>query len=601
MRILREMTFAELTRELAPTPAGYLKAARAIEAGGVEGLRPLRVAVLSTFTAQFLAPYLVVEGARRGLAIAPWFAPWGQLEQQALDAASELYAQEPDAIVVLARLEELEPSFTGRFLRLSEGDRIAKQDGLAARLRSLVEALRKRSAAPVFLANFPPPNALAAGLADPSVAPGSQSELVQQCNAQLARVASAHPDCLVFDLARVAATHGLRAWTDPKLFALARTPFSVSAQIAIGAALARTIRAAFVPPAKVLVLDLDNTLWGGVLGEDGLGGIALGDEYPGNVFKAFQNYLLTLKDRGVLLAIATKNNEADVEELFAKHRDCVLARGDFAAARINWREKSANIRELAEELNVGLEAFAFFDDNAFEREEVRRHLPMVRVLDAPESPLGFIDAIEESGAFDRLTVSAEDRQRGDFYQHQAARAAALEASESTEDFLRSLEMVATIGDVNAATLPRVAQLLAKTNQFNLTTRRHSAGGIAAMIDRGAIALWVRLADRFGDSGLVSVGIAVEEQGNNWRIDTLLLSCRVIGRAAETLLLSELARRVAERGGCLLVGEYLPTAKNALAADFYPKHGFAPIGGGCWQLDLATQRVTPPPFIQLHST
>ena len=419
-------------------------------------------------------------------------------------------------------------------------------------------------------------------------------------NSALAALCRKHAGAYLFDVARLAVRHGLRAWADTRLFYMARIPLSVSGQIALGQGLARTIRAALFPPAKVLVLDLDNTLWGGVLGEDGLGGIALGDEHPGNIYKAFQRYLLTLKERGFLLAVATKNNLADVEEVWKQHRDCLLRREDFAAVRVNWQEKSVSLTEIAGELNVGRDSLVFFDDSAFEREEVRRRLPEVSVLDAPDSPLAFIDTIEESGLFDRLTLSAEDLRRADLYEEQAARTRVEQAAGSPQEFLRSLDLVATIGPVGADTLPRVAQLLSKTNQFNLTVRRHSAAEISAMIEAGAVALWLRLEDRFGDNGLVGAAMAVPEEAGPWRVDTFLLSCRVIGRRAETALLAALAQKVRERGGALLVGEYLPAAKNALVADFYAAHGFHEAGGGRWERDLAVEPIEAPECIRIVS-
>lgn len=587
-------TLVEIIADLAPTPASYLQAARRLDAAGVENMRPVRVAVLSTFTAEFLAPFLRVEGARCGLALAPWFAPWGQIEEQALDAASALYAQSPDAIVVLARIEEL---LHGSFLAMSADQARAQLDALRARIDALLGALRRNSSARVLLANFAPPARLAAGFADPSL-PLSETAFLQQANDTLSTACRAVPDAAVFDLARLVAEHGIDAWVDAKLFHLARLPFGVPAQIALARRLARTLRAVFVPPAKVLVLDLDNTLWGGVLGEDGVGGIKLGDEYPGNVFKAFQHYLATLASRGVLLAICSKNNAADVDEVFARHADLVLRREDFAATRINWQPKSGNLREIAAELNLGLDSFVFFDDSAFERGEVRAALPMVTVLDVPESPLGYIDCIESSGVFDRLSLSVEDRQRTALYREQSARTTAEQQAGSMEEFLQSLALVATIGFVDADTLPRVAQLLAKTNQFNLTTRRHSAADVLAMLDRGAIALWLRLADRFGDHGLVGVAIALPGEAGVWRIDSFLLSCRVIGRGVEVAFLARLAALARERGARELMGEYIFTPKNGLVADFYPQQGFAEHGAGQWCLDLTQPAVKSPPHITI---
>lgn len=585
---------AELLAHLEPTPAAYLKAARQLDASG---LRPIRAGVLSTFTAQFLAPFVQVEGARRGFALTPWFAPWGHLEEQALDPASELFAQQPDAIIVLARIEEMLPAVATSFLALSDDERHAQLATLESRLRALIEAVRRHSTARLLIANFAPPPRLAAGLADAAQI-FSEAAFIQRANDALAAVCRAVPDVAVLDYARLVAEHGTRAWVDPKLFHLARLPFGVTAQIALSKLIARTLRAAFVVPAKVLALDLDHTLWGGILGEDGLGGIKLGDEYPGNVFKAFQRYLATLAARGVLLAICSKNNEADVDEVFARHGDMILRREDFAAVRINWQPKSANLRELAAKLNLGLDSFVFFDDSPFEREEVRAALPMVTVLDVPESPLDYIECVEQSGAFDRLSLSDEDRRRTALYREQSARAVAEQQAGSMEDFLRSLGLIATIGTVDADTLPRVAQLLAKTNQFNLTVRRHSAADVQAMLERGAIALWLRLADRFGDHGLVGVAIALPGENGAWRIDSFLLSCRVIGRGVETAFLSRLATLARERGATGIVGEYLPAPKNSLVAEFFPQQGFAPAGERTWHLDLTTGELKTPPHIAL---
>lgn len=592
------MNSAELIANLSPTPAAYLKAARALEGMAEHALRPVRVAVLSTFTAEFLRPYLTVAGASRGLRIQSWFAPWGQIEQQVLDPSSELYAQQPHVIFALARIEELLPSVAGRFLAATEAEQNEAIEEVRLRFDALLQSARAHTNCPVFFSNFLPPQRPAAGLADVGLE-HSESAWVGRCNAVLGEVCRAHSDAFVFDLARVAVDHGLRCWTDPKLFHLARVPMSTTAQIATAHGLARAVRAALTPAAKVLVLDLDNTLWGGILGEAGVGGIALGDEYPGNVFKAFHHYLLTLKDRGVLLAVATKNNPADVQELWDTHPDCLLRPDDFAAIRVNWQEKSTNLREIAAELNVGVDSLVFFDDSPFERAEVKRHLPAVTVLEVPESPLGYVDAIEESGVFDRLALSREDRLRASYYQQQAARAAVQGTSSSPEEFLHSLAMVATIGAIGPETLPRVAQLLAKTNQFNLTTRRHTAAEISAILDAGGVGLWLRLQDRFGDTGLVGVALALPETSERWRIDTFLLSCRVIGRSAETLLLAELASRVADRGAKKLMGEYLPTAKNGLVAEFYARHGFVDEGSGRWLYAMGKHPLACPPFFTVR--
>lgn len=584
-----------IMENLAPTPAAYLQAARRVQAGEMSGLRALRVAVLSTVSAQLLQPFLIVQGARRGLQITPWFAPFGQLEVPVLDAQGALYAEKPDAIVILARLDELAPDFAGQFPAGGD-DAAAFLDKVSERLCGLLRSLRERTSAALFVANFAVPEHLTCGIGD-AMLESSQAGAIHRANATLAAACRSVSGAFIFDYARLVTEHGLRGWHDPRMLAMARQPWSVAAQIAIASALVRTIRAAFVAPAKCLVLDADNTLWGGVIGEEGMGGIALGDEYPGNVFKAFQKHLRTLKARGILLALASKNEEADVLAVLDEHADSVLHREDFAVMRINWQEKSANLREIATALNIGLDALVLFDDNPFEREEVRQALPEVTVLDVPDDSLRYIATLEESPAFDQLTFSVEDQQRADLYRQEQARSEASQAAASPEEFLASLGMVATIGRVGPETLPRVAQLLAKTNQFNLTTRRHTAAEISGMIANGAVALWLRLADRFGDHGLVGVAIA-RPAPEQWEIDTFLLSCRVIGRGVETALLAQLSNILKAQGGEKLLGEYFPSAKNGIVADFYPRHGFADCGGNHWQKSLSGP-VAAAPYIEVH--
>ncbi len=584
-----------IMENLAPTPAAYLQAARRVQAGEVAGLHVLRVAVLSTVSAQMLQPFLIVQGARQGLQITPWFAPFGQLEVPVLDAQGPLYAEKPDAIVIFARLEELAPDFAAEF-PAEKGEATALLDKVSDRLCALLRNLRERTAAALFVANFAAPEHLTCGVGD-AMLESSQMAAIHGVNATLAAACRSVSGAFIFDYARLVAEHGLRGWHDPRMLAMARQPWSVAAQIAIASALVRTIRAAFVAPAKCLVLDADNTLWGGVIGEEGLGGIAIGDEYPGNVFKAFQKYLRTLKARGILLALASKNEEADVLAVLDQHADSILHREDFAVMRINWQEKSVNLREIAAALNIGLDALVLFDDNPFEREEVRQALPEVTVLDVPDDSLRYIATLAESSAFDQLTFSTEDQQRANLYRQQQARDEASQTATSPEEFLASLGMVATIGRVGPETLPRVAQLLAKTNQFNLTTRRHSAAQISEMIEKGAVVLWLRLADRFGDHGLVGVAIA-RPAHEQWEIDTFLLSCRVIGRGVETALLAQLSAVVQTQGGKDLLGEYCPSAKNGIVAGFYARHGFASCGGNHWHKSLSSSEASAP-YIEVH--
>ncbi len=594
------MTLGNILHDLKPTPSAYLSTARQIEAGSFEELRPVSVTILSTFTSDLLRPYLVVEGASRGLLVKSYFAPFNQLEQQVLDSASPLYESKPDIVVIATRIEEIAPSLITHFVTLSPADVDNELAGVEARVQSLVEGLRRFTKATILIFNYASPLFLAAGLADASLEP-SQSSVIQRTNDRVAEVCRKFPGVYVFDYARMAYELGLQRLYDPKLWYLGRIPFGAEAQLEIGRRLARYLRASCLPSCKCLVVDLDNTIWGGVLGEEGLGGIALGEDYPGNVYKEFQRKLLSLRDRGILLAIASKNNETEVIEVFQKHDDCVLKMEHFAATQINWQDKAISLTTIAKELNIGMDALAFFDDSPVEREWIRSQMPEVTVLEVPESPLDYWRVLEESGAFDHLVIAAEDRMRAEMYQKEQERKQLQVQSVSLEEFLRQLNMVATVGYVNTETLPRVAQLVAKTNQFNLTTRRHTSSELEKMMESGALALWLRVTDRFGDNGLVGVAIAVPREPRQWLIDTFLLSCRVIGRQVETTLLGIVSRIVRQRGGEVLLGEYIPTPKNAPASEFYPAHCLEPIDSDrrLWKWDLSRGEIPPPEFIEMR--
>jgi FkbH-like protein len=582
-------------------PAAYREAARRIKADPPPGLKALRLAVLSTFTAEPLEPYLVVECAQRGLRVEPWFGPFNQLEQQALDPNSPLYAANPEVIVVATRLEDLLPDLFWRFASLTPEGIDAQISLVTERYESLAAGIRRNSTATLFFSNFTQPMraplGLASALHDP--APGA---VVEQANAALAALCRRSAGVYLLDLARAALEMGLDRWNDPKLAYLARIPFSLHAQIEVGRRVARHLRALCFPACKCLVVDLDNTLWGGVLGEDGAEGIALGADYPGSVYQDFQRALAGLRARGILLAIASKNDPAAVRDVFEKHPDMVLGWEDFAAVQIHWEDKASSLRAIARELNIGTDALAFYDDSPVEREWVRGQLPDVTVIEVPERLLERVGALSDSGAFDQLRISDDDRRRAESYREEGDRERLRARAVSPEEFWRSLATTVRVGSLDAANLPRVVQLMAKTNQFNLTTRRHTAAQVEAMLEAGAVGLWLRARDRYGDYGLVGVALAVPEPEQAWRIDTFLLSCRALGRQVEGALLAALARFVARQGGRCLVGEFVATAHNRVTERFFAEHGFASLdsAGRMWRLALDAASLEPPPFVALEA-
>jgi FkbH-like protein len=400
----------------------------------------------------------------------------------------------------------------------------------------------------------------------------------------------------VWDYAGLVQLRGTSCWTDDRLWHLARQPIAAANLPYAASHLSRTIAGTIFQRAKCLVLDLDNTLWGGAAGDDGISGIQIGDDYPGNVFKAFQNAVLGLKDRGVLLAIASKNDEAPVKQIFDEHPDMVIRWDDFSITRVNWNAKSESLKEIAAELNIGIDALAFFDDNPVEREEVRLHAPEVSVINVPKSPLDFVDSVFASGLFDDTALSAEDADRTHHYQSESRRKEFRESAASMDDFLTGLKMEVTLDSVGPETIARATQLIGKTNQFNLTTRRYSQNSLQRMVDDSAYDVrWVRLSDRYGDSGIVGLTIICFDS-KVAIIDSFVMSCRVMNRKVEQAMLCDAVDRAKSRNCTSMRGSYIATKRNAIVSGFYMESGFAEAGGEegekTYVLDLSGTKVRP---------
>lgn len=560
-----------------------------------ESLRWLRVAVVSSFTTDLLKPYLVVEAARRGLGLDLWLAPFGQVEQQALDPGSALHEQAADVVMILFHLEDFAPELVCRFVAHSREDLDKAREDIARRLRALLEAIRRSGRSRILISNFAPPLWLAAGTADSSLE-HSQAGFVQRINEEIAAICRSIPDAQVFDVARTAAEVGLDRWQDERMAYLAKAPLSADAMVAVARTIARRLSPLNGTLKKCLVLDMDNTLWGGVLGEAGIDGISLGPDYPGNVFVDFQKRILALRDCGILLAAASKNNAPDVEQVLAGHPSCLLKRDHFAAFEVHWEDKAMSLKRIASNLNIGTDSLVFFDDNPVEREWVSAQMPEVTVIDVPATPLGYARALNACGCFDLPALTSEDLRRAGLYQQETSRQQLQTSAGSLDDFLRGLGMTLTTGLAEEATLPRIVQLLGKTNQFNLTTRRHGPAEIQSMIDKGGIVLWARIRDKFGDAGLVGVAIALPHDDESWIIDTFLMSCRVIGRGVETAMLAMVERLAAARGAAWLLGEFIPTAKNQPVAGFLQLHGFTRDDNSkLWRLPILEPRDIPDYF------
>lgn len=581
------------------SPADYMRLARRLATDFDSALEPLAVGFLSSSTLEPVEPFFAVEAARLGFQLRSYFGAFNQFEQE-VAADSHLRAFDPDVVVIAMRCEDIDPDAVVRF-HACKGARYKQlADDLIDRIAGTVEALRGWSTAQVLVANLALPARLPFGLLDANLH-DSVAEAVHAANSRLRQRLRGASGVTIWDYASLVREQGTREWSDERLWALARIPVAASRQPALARHLTRTIRAVLTAPAKCLVLDLDDTLWGGVVGEDGIEGIQLGDDHPGFVYKSFQRAVLSLRDRGILLAIVSKNDMDLVDRVVREHPEMLVRWEHIAASRIGWEPKSRMIRDIAAELKLGPDSMVLFDDNPVERAEVQANAPEVRVIEVPPEPWRYAESLWECPWFDQIALSQEDRARPQMYRAEQARRTYAGSCVSVEQFLSGLEMVVSTGHANRASLGRIAQLVNKTNQFNLTTRRRSLTELTALSEDPEWRVrWVRVRDRFGDHGMVGVGILRREQERGV-VDTLLLSCRILNRRVEEALLAALAEDARRLGCTQLIGEYRPTKRNTPTRGLYPRFGFEPEADSrddCvrYALDLATQTIEWPGII-----
>jgi FkbH-like protein len=440
----------------------------------------LRVAFLRSFTIEPVIPLLRALAILNGIELTVWVGGFNAYSQEILDPHSGLYEFDPHVVIFAIQAQDLAPDLFQRFSALSPASVQERIEASEATLRNLVERFRERHDASVLLHNLETPATPAAGILDAQVEDG-QSEAIRAINRGLARMVRQIPGVHVLDYELLTSRHGKARWRDEQKWLSARMPISADCLGHLAEEYVRYLAVLAGRSCKALVVDLDNTLWGGVIGEDGLGGIRLGPEYPAAAYLDLQRTLLDLHDRGILLAICSKNNPDDALEVLQRHPHMILRPQHFASMRINWSDKAQNLREIADELNIGVDSLAFLDDNPAERARVGSELPEVAVLDLPEDPMGFAAALRAFPGFERLTLSSEDLARTRYYAQEIQRKGLENRVGSLEEFYRSLQMKVEIALINADTVARAAQLTQKTNQFNLTTRRYSEQDLQGLI------------------------------------------------------------------------------------------------------------------------
>jgi FkbH-like protein len=594
-------TLAQLRFDAQPSAAfsfqlGWIRRFKTIVSSSAE-LRPVRIALMGNGTLNFLADTLRLWMGLEGYAAEIYQCAYGSFRQEILDKQSIFHAFEPDIVWLLAG--ERDANFGNIAPGADTATCEAAVSSIAGEWRQLWKLIRKNRPVRIIQCNLEEPLSRVFGHYEAAVQ-WSRSGLIHALNAKLADCAL-WDQVTVFDLNYVAAVFGLARWRDARQWHQSKHPFSPDAYGMVAHHFARLVASMLGNSRKCIVVDLDNTLWGGVVGDEGIEGIQLGDGPAGEAFAAFQDYLKMLLDRGILLAVCSKNERAVAEEPFRSHPSMRLKLEDISCFRANWENKADNLRQIAKTLNIGLDALVFVDDNPTERELVRSQLPEVSVVALPEDPSDYSVALAASCFFETISFSREDAARGQLYRENALRDISMQAAADLNSFLRDLDMVAESGAPDRFRLPRMAQLLAKTNQFHLTTTRYCEAELLELAQNPD--LWVRwfsLRDRFGDHGLISVAI-LRREDDALAVDTWAMSCRVFNRGMEEFILLEMLDAARALSVARLIGRYKPTAKNGPVADLYQRLGFSMEAtdetGSRWVLNLAPSPEISTPFIR----
>lgn len=540
-----------------------------------------RIAVIGDCATQQLSTAIRGESVRRNFPLAVFDADYDQMEAQLLDPHSEVYEFEPDYILLFASFEKLKKRFYDTVPSERAGFAVREME----RFSSLWQVIASSCKAKILMFDFPESEDMVFG----SYAlrtPASLGFQVRKLNILLSEtIAAEFPNVYPVSLSAIQTALGKDAFFEDRTWYLAKMAVCTDALPTVAASLLDIITALAGNVKKCVIVDLDNTLWGGVIGDDGIDGIQLGELGDGPAFAALQLWLLELKRRGILLAVCSKNNDDTAREPFEKHPEMILRLDDIAMFVANWENKADNIRSIQKTLNIGMDSLVFLDDNPFERNLVREMLPEVTVPELPEDPSAVPSYLASLHLFEAVSFSDEDASRTAQYQAEASRTAAQASYGSYEDYLKALEMKAEILPFDSFHYPRIAQLTQRSNQFNLRTVRYSESDISEIANDSAyLTRYMTLTDKFGEHGLISVVICKEQDKDTLFIDTWLMSCRVLRRGVEECLFDAIVKMAADAGYTYLAAEYLPTAKNKMVSDFYDTMGMTPQGEGKYLLE-----------------
>lgn len=570
------------------TSLGRRIEARLADKGKLDPFPSLKLAILSNGTITLAAGGIQAAALRHGVATQVRCAEYELATHVALAGDPEISAFAPD-LVLLALDHRGLP-----FDRMVAGEPVKPiVEEVIGHLRMLQDGVKRNFGVPVVFQTLATPPAALFGNFDIRLG-GTWRSVISALNAAIVDLAVVEGGYLL-DVSGLVERVGSENWFDEPQWLAHKVPFQLDMAPAYADYVGRLLGAVRGRSRKCLVLDLDNTLWGGAIGDEGLSGIVLGQgSADGEAFLAVQKMALALRERGVALAVCSKNDDANARQPFRSHPDMLLKEEHISVFQANWVDKATNLEAIAKTLNIGLDALVFLDDNPAERGHVRMALPMVAIPEVGADPSTYAWTIQAAGYFDAVVFSAEDKRRADQYAAEAQRVAVMSQAREMGDYLSELAMVIHFAPFDPVGRSRIAQLINKSNQFNLTSRRYTEAQVAALEgDTALYTMQVRLRDRFGDSGMIGVIVArpSDHAGEPaFDIDSWLMSCRVLGRKVEAAMLSELVEAARASGARWLIGRYLPTPKNGMVRDHYAKLGFTlaeelPSGECVWQLDL----------------
>jgi FkbH-like protein len=547
----------------------------------VEGFKTVRVALLGDSATQFLAQAIKGMGVENALNLEIFEAEFNQIDRQILDPTSELYEFAADAVIIFESSHKL----LQKYNKTTIDERCSFADEHITSIQQRLTTLQAKTNAKIIFCNYTEEDDRVFGQYSNKIESSFIFQL-RKLNFLLQEFAAQTNNLYICDLSTIQNTIGREKFWPPSIYPNTEMVVSIDALPYFASAVVQIIAAFQGNFKKCIILDLDNTLWGGVIGDDGLENIQIGQLGIGKVFTEFQHWVKKLRQRGIIVAVCSKNTESVAKEPFEKHPDMVLRLTDIAVFMANWENKADNIRKIQQILNIGFDSMVFIDDNPFERNMVRENIPQITVPELPEDPALYLDYLYELNLFETVSYSGEDAKRTEQYQKEAERAVFQESFTDEDDFLKSLNMVSDTKPFDDFSIPRIAQLSQRSNQFNLRTVRYTEEDVKRIAQSDQyLTLSFTLEDKFGDNGLICAIILEKREDKTLFIDTWFMSCRVLKRGMEAYTLNSIAELAKANGYDKIIGEYIPTPKNEMVRDHYKNLGFELTGDGLWRLDV----------------